>query len=84
MTERRKWQGTATELLELLQGKLDPNTKPNMLARRLNASASRLEQDYGVDYRTSRSMDARIICLSELRHDGYDDHDDILAADAAP
>ena len=84
VTERRKWQGTATELLELLQGKLDPNTKPNMLARRLNASASRLEQDYGVDYRTSRSMDARIICLSELRHDGYDDHDDILAADAAP
>ena len=84
VAERRKWKGTATELLELLQGKLDPNTKPNMLARRLNASASRLEQDYGVDYRTSRSMDARIICLSELRHDGYDDHDDILDADAAP
>ncbi|MCR5664634.1 MAG: helicase RepA family protein [Oscillospiraceae bacterium] len=84
VAERRKWQGTATELLELLQGKLDPNTKPNMLARRLNASASRLEQDYGVDYRTSRSPDARIIQLSALRHDGYDDHDDILAADAAP
>ena len=84
VAERRKWQGTATELLELLQGKLDPNTKPNILARRLNASASRLEQDYGVDYRTSRSPDARIICLSELRHDGYDDHDDILDADAAP
>lgn len=84
VAERRKWQGTATELLELLQGKLDPNTKPNMLARRLNASASRLEQDYGVDYRTSRSPDARIIYLSELRHDGYDDHDDIFDADAAP
>ena len=84
LAERHEWQGTATELLELLQGKLDPNTKPNMLARRLNASASRLEQDYGVDYRTSRSMDARIIYLSELQHDGYDDHDDILDADAAP
>ena len=84
LAERHEWQGTASELLELLRDYLDPDTKPNILARRLNASASRLEQNYGVDYRTSRSMDARIICLSELRHDGYDDHDDILDADAAP
>ena len=58
-----EWRGTASELLAILSDCLDPDTKPNILSRRLNASASRLEQDYGVDYRTSRSPEARIIYL---------------------
>ena len=84
IVERHEWQGTASELLELLRDVLDPDIKPNILARRLNASASRLEQDYGVDYRTSRKPDARIIYLSEIRHDDDDANDGFLETGSAP
>ena len=84
VAEHHEWQGTASELLELLHDYLDPDTKPNILARRLNASASRLEQDYGIDYRTVRKPDARIIHLSEIRHDDYDANDGFPEAEAAP
>ena len=79
-----EWHGTATELLEILRDSLDPDTKPNTLSRRLNASASRLEQDYGVDYRTSRKQEGRIIHLSEIRHDDNDANDDVLEIAAVP
>ena len=79
-----EWHGTATELLEILRDSLDPDTKPNTLSRRLNASASRLEQDYGVDYRTSRKQEGRIIDLSEICHDDNDANDDILEIAAVP
>ena len=48
----------------------------------MKASASRLYQDYGVRYRCERSPDARIIYLSQTRHDDDDANDDIL--DTAP
>ena len=79
-----EWHGTATELLEILQDSLDPDIKPNTLSRRLNASASKLEQDYGVDYRTSRKQEGRIIHLSEIHHDDNDANDDIPEIAAAP
>ena len=55
------WQGTATELLELI-----PNCdlKPNMLTRRLNVNAGRLNDEYNIRYESSRSHDGRIIKLS--------------------
>ena len=84
VAERHEWQGTASELLELLRDVLDPDTKPNILARHLNASASRLEQDYGIDYRTIRKPDARIIHLSEIRHDDNDANDDYLDIASTP
>ena len=80
LAERHEWQGTASELLELLRDYLDPDTKPNILARRLNASASRLEQDYGVDYRTSRGHKDKIIHLADLTCVDASDCVDILDA----
>ena len=35
-------------------------------------------KEYGVSYRSERSQDARIIYLSQSRHDDYDANDDIL------
>ena len=66
ITGCHEWQGTATELLEILRDSLEPDIKPNILSRRLNASASKLEQDYGVDYRTSRGHKDKIIHLTDL------------------
>ncbi len=82
VSDCHEWQGTATQLLDCLKGSLDGQTKPNVLSRQLKASASRLYQDYGVSYRCERSPDARIIYLSQTRHDDDDANDDIL--DTAP
>ena len=56
-----EWQGTATELLELL---LNCDLKPNMLTRKLNVNAGRLNDEYNIRYESSRSHDGRIIKLS--------------------
>ena len=77
VSESLEWKGTATELLECLKGSLDSDVKPNVLSRRLKASSSRLAQEYGVSYRSERNQEARIICLSQLKHDGNDANDDI-------
>ena len=82
VSDCHEWQGTATQLLDCLKDSLDGQTKPNVLSRQLKASASRLYQDYGVRYRCERSPDARIIYLSQTRHDDDDANDDIL--DTAP
>ena len=82
--ERHEWQGTASELLELLRDVLDPDIKPNILARRLNASASRLEQDYGVDYRTSRGHKDKIIHLKDRLCVDASDCVDISGTGAEP
>ena len=82
VSDCHEWQGTATQLLDCLKDSLDGQTKPNVLSRQLKASASRLYQDYGVRYRCERSPDARIIYLSQARHDDDDANDDIL--DTAP
>ena len=66
ISDCHEWHGTATELLEILSDSLEPDTKPNTLSRRLNASASKLEQDYGVNYRTSRGHKDKIIHLADL------------------
>ena len=79
-----EWHGTATELLEILRDSLDPETKPNILSRRLNASASKLEQDYGVNYRTSRGHKDKIIYLSELSCVDASDCVDVSGTEAAP
>ena len=77
VSESHEWRGTASELLDCLKGSLDSDVKPNVLSRRLKASSSRLSQEYGVSYRSERNQEARIIYLSQLRHDGNDANDDI-------
>ena len=76
VSESHEWRGTASELLDCLKGSLDSDVKPNVLSRRLKASSSRLSQEYGVSYRSERNQEARIIYLSQLRHDGNDANDD--------
>ncbi len=78
VSECHEWQGTATELSECLKDSLNSDIKPNVLSRRLRASSARLSQEYGVSYRSERSQDARIIYLSQSRHDDYDANDDIF------
>ena len=80
VTECHEWHGTATELLEQLSIEAQPNT----LTRKLNASASKLQQEYQVAYRTQRSQDSRIIYLSDLRHDDNDANDAISEQAASP
>ena len=77
VSDSREWQGTASELLSCLKGSLGSGIKPNVLSRQSKASASRLSQDYGIRYHTERTPEARIIYLSQLRHDGNDANDDI-------
>ena len=75
-----EWHGTATELLEILRDNLELNT----LSRRLNASASKLEQDYGVNYRTSRGHKNKIIHPADLACVDASDCVDVLAAASGP
>ena len=84
ISDCHEWHGTATELLEILRDNLEPDTKPNTLSRRLNASASKLEQDYGVDYRTSRGHKDKIIHLADLTCVDASDCVDVLEAASGP
>jgi len=54
------WNGTASELIQLLQ--LD--MQPNVLTRKLNISVERLYVDYGIRYESSRGHGGRMITLS--------------------
>lgn len=49
------WEGTATELVNLL----GVDMKPNALSAKLNINASRLRNEYGIRYKNSRSHDGR-------------------------
>ena len=49
------WEGTATELVNLL----GVDMKPNALSTKLNINASRLRNEYSIRYKRSRSHDGR-------------------------
>lgn len=55
-----EWIGTATSMIE----KLELDLQPNMLTRKLNVSVSRLLNEYGIRYESSRTHDGRQIKLS--------------------
>ena len=55
--ENPKWNGTASELVEIL--KLD--IPPNALTKKLNIGAGILENDFGIRYENSRTHDGRRI-----------------------
>lgn len=52
-----KWNGNASELVEII--KLD--IAPNALTKKLNIGAGTLENDYGIRYESSRNHDGRRI-----------------------
>ncbi len=56
------WKGTPTELIGLLE---NVDLQPNVLTRKLNVSAERLFNEYGIRYESSRNHDGRCICLSK-------------------
>lgn len=61
--ENPDWEGTATELLELLPG-IDLN--PNMLTRKLNPLAGKLYLDYGVVYDSGKKHKGRRVTLKKV------------------
>ena len=61
--ENPEWEGTATELLELLPG-IDLN--PNMLTRKLNPLAGKLYLDYGVVYDSGKKHKGRHVTLKKI------------------
>ena len=58
--EHPEWRGTATDLVTVLG--LD--MKPNTLTLKLNVNAGRLSTEYGIQYSTTRTHDAKIIKLT--------------------
>ncbi len=63
--ERTEWQGTATELVELL--KVD--MKPNVLTLKINVTAGRLLDEYGIAYDSKRTHNGRRVILRRKRDD---------------
>ena len=59
------WSGTATELVELLGVEL----KANVLTLKLNLTAGRLLNDYGIVYETNRTHNGRSVTLKRKRDD---------------
>ena len=59
------WSGTATELVELL----GVDMKPNVLTLKLNLTAGRLLNDYGIVYETTRTHNGRSVILKRKRDD---------------
>ena len=57
------WQGTPTELVSLL----GVDMKPNALTMKLNINASRLLNEYGIRYESSRCHDGRRITFHRER-----------------
>ena len=58
--EQSEWNGTPSELVI----KLGLNMKPNILTKRLNVNAGRLQNEYGIYYENDRNHDGRNIKLS--------------------
>ena len=54
-----EWSGTATELAE----RLGTDLKPNVLTLKLNVTAGRLLNEYGIIYATSRAHNGRSVTL---------------------
>lgn len=59
ISDSNKWEGTASELCELLA----VDIKPNVLSLRLSINASRLFRDYGIRYQNSRTHNGRKVLL---------------------
>ena len=60
-SENQSWCGTPAQLAELLA---EIKIAPNVLTRRLNVSAERLYQEYGIRYAHSRTHEGRSILLT--------------------
>ena len=58
-----EWTGSATELVQLL----NLNHKPNAFTRYLNVNKGRLENEYGIDYRSARTHSGRIVILKRIQ-----------------
>lgn len=58
--EQPEWCGTATELVAVL----GMDMKPNTLTLKLNVNAGRLATEYGIQYSTTRTHEAKIIKLT--------------------
>lgn len=63
--ERTEWQGTATELVELLK----VNMKPNVLTLKINVTAGRMLDEYGITYDSKRNHNGRSVILRRERDD---------------
>ena len=63
------WEGTATDLLEELI-KIDEwiRTKPNGLARTLNAEKRKLREKYNIEYRKGRDESEKLIILIDCKN----------------
>ena len=59
--EQPEWSGAPTELLERLPG---VSIQANILTRKLNVSADRLYNDYGIRYESRRTHEGRIVKLT--------------------
>ena len=59
--EQPEWSGAPTELLERLPGM---NIQANILTRKLNVSADRLYNDYGIRYESRRTHEGRVVKLT--------------------
>ena len=59
--EQPEWSGTPTELLERLPG---VSIQANILTRKLNVSADRLYNDYGIRYESRRTHEGREVKLT--------------------
>lgn len=55
-----EWNGSATELVLLLQADI----QPNILTRRLNVKAGELLNEYGIEYSVKRTRNGSAICLA--------------------
>ena len=55
-----EWNGSATELVSLLQ----EDIQPNILTRRLNVKAGELRNEYQIDYSIKRTRNGSAICLA--------------------
>lgn len=63
--ENTEWSGTATELVI----QLGVDLKPNALTLKLNVTAARLLNDYGIVYETTRTHNGRSVILKRRRDD---------------
>ena len=77
--DEKRFEGTASELLEILHDALPCELRPNILSRWLNKHKGMLKAN-GVSYTLRRTRDSRTIRLS---CDGNDANDDISWIGAA-
>lgn len=60
--EHPSWQGSATELLTLLQ----EDIQPNILTRRLNVKAGELMNEHQIEYAMRHTRNGSAISLKKL------------------